>query len=261
MRDWRAMTQLEIRDYFFDFGHKIRSNALMLGRRAYVLSLAQGVWQALHCNYEHLAAVELGVFTGAGLRDLCTAAEFFREEFGLDIRVYGFDRGSGSGLPPPTGDYRDNPELYHAGAFPMPDQEALRASLPAWCELVIGDVGETIPAFLQRLEDRRLAFAAFDLDLYSSTTRALPLLAGRPEQYVPAVPLYFDDTNNGITQSDWTGERLAVLEFNEAHALRKISWPLESRYRIHNLYVLQVLDHPIRQGKERPRYGFQIGQI
>ena len=260
MRDWRAMT-VEILRCFVDFGQKIRGGGGKLGRLAYVLPLAHGVWQALHCNYERLAAVELGVFTGAGLRELCLAAGFFRDEFGIDLRVYGFDRGSGSGLPQLTGDHRDNPELYHVGEFPMPDQEALRASLPAWCELIIGDVGETIPAFLQRTEDRRLAFVAFDLDLYSSTVRALPLLAGAPEHYVPAVPLYFDDTNNGISQCDWTGERLAALEFNAAHALRKISEPLESRFRMRNFYVLQVLDHPIRQGKERPRYGFQIGQI
>jgi hypothetical protein len=54
---------------------------------------------------------------------------------------------------------------------------------------------------------------------------------------------------------------LAALEFNEAHSLRKISWPLESLYHIRNFYVLQVLDHPIRQGKVRPRYGFQLGPI
>jgi hypothetical protein len=259
MRDWRTMTQVEVRDYFVDFGRRIRSNTLDLGRRSYTLPMAYGVWQAIHCDFDRLAVVELGVFAGVGLRDLCKVAEFFRDEFGFDIQVYGFDRGSG--LPPTLADHRDNPELYAAGGFPMPDESGLRASLPPWCELIIGDVGETIPAFLQRLEDRRLAFVAFDLDLYSSTVRALPLLAAPPEHYVPALPLYFDDTNKGISQSDWTGERLAALEFNAAHALRKISWPLEDRFRIFNFYILQVLDHELRQGKVRPRFGFQIGPI
>jgi hypothetical protein len=259
MRDWRAMTQVEIRDYFQDLGRKIRNLAADLGRHHYALPLAHGVWQAMHCGYDRLAAVELGVLAGEGLLSLCKAAQFFREEFGLDIQVYGFD--SGNGLSALTGDHRDHPELFYAGEFPMPDQDALRASLPAWCELIIGDVGETIPAFLQHLEDRHLAFAAFDLDLYSSTVRALPLLAGAPELYLPAVPLYFDDTNGGISQCDWAGERLAALEFNEAHALRKISWPLESRFQIRNFFVLQVLDHPIRQGKVKPRFGFQLGPI
>jgi hypothetical protein len=54
---------------------------------------------------------------------------------------------------------------------------------------------------------------------------------------------------------------LAALEFNEAHTMRKISWPLESLYRIRNFYVLQVLDHPIRQGKMKARYGFHLGPI
>ena len=259
MRDWRAMSQVETRDYFRDLGQKIRSRAVKFGRRTYSLALAHGVWQAMHCNYDRLAVVELGVFRGDGLLSLVKAAEFFREEFGFDIRVYGFD--SASGLPPMTGDHRDHPELFQPGGFKMPDQQALRASLPEWCELIIGDVGETIPAFLQRLEDRRLVFVAFDLDLYSSTVRALPLLAGESTHYLPALPLYFDDTNSGISHCDWAGERLAALEFNEAHTMRKISWPLESLYRIRNFYVLQVLDHPIRQGKVKPRYGFHLGPI
>jgi hypothetical protein len=259
MGDWRAMTQVECRDYFLNLGQKIRNGQVDLGRHRYALSLAHGVWQAIHCGYDRLAAIELGVFFGEGLLNLCKAAQFFRDEFGFDIQVYGFD--SGRGLPAMTGDHRDHPELFHLGEFPMPDEQALRASLPEWCELIIGDVGEAISAFHQSLQDRRLAFAAFDLDLYSSTVRALPMLAGSPELYLPAVPLYFDDTANGISQCDWAGERLAVLEFNQAHAMRKISWPLESRYGIHNFFVLQVLDHPIRQGKEKPRFGFQLGPI
>jgi hypothetical protein len=259
MIDWRAMTQAEMAKYFQDLGQKIRGFKVDLDRHNYALPLAHGVWQALHCGYESLATVELGVFAGVGLLALCKAAEFFRGEFGLDIRVYGFDRGTG--LPALTGDHRDHPELFSAGKFPMPDEQALRDKLPEWCELIIGDVGETIPRFLQGLEKRRLVFAAFDLDLYSSTVRALPLLAGAPEHYIPALPLYFDDTNSGISHCDWAGERLAVLEFNDAHALRKVSWPLPTLYRIRNFYVLQVLDHPIRQGKERPRFGFQLGPI
>jgi hypothetical protein len=260
MKDWRAMSQSECYEYFVDFGQKVRNRAIDLGRDTYALPLAHGVWQAIHCGYDRLAAVELGVYSGRGLRELCRAAQFFRNEFGFDLQVYGFD--SGAGLPEPIHDYRDHPELlYHSGEFAMPDHDALRASLPEWCELILGDVGDTIPAFLQGLEDRRLVFAAFDLDLYSSTVRALPLLAGAPELYLPALPLYFDDTNSGISHCDWAGERLAALEFNEVHALRKISSPLESRYRIRNFYVLQVLDHPIRQGNVRPRYGFQIGPI
>jgi len=135
------------------------------------------------------------------------------------------------------------------------------ASLPEWCDLIIGDVGETIPWLHRRLRDRRLAFVAFDLDLYSSTVRTMPLLAGAPALYLPAVPRYFDDTSAGISHRGWAGEKLALPKFNEAHTLRKISWPLESLYHIRRSFVLQVLDNPLRQGKVRPRNPFQPGPI
>ena len=48
MRDWRAMSQVETRDYFKDLGQKIRSRALDLGRNTYSLAMAHGVWQAMH---------------------------------------------------------------------------------------------------------------------------------------------------------------------------------------------------------------------
>ena len=42
--------------------------------RLYALPLAHGVWQAIHCGHDRLATVELGVYTGKGLLDLCKAA-------------------------------------------------------------------------------------------------------------------------------------------------------------------------------------------
>ena len=89
----------------------------------------------------------------------------------------------------------------------------------------------------------------------------MPPLAAAPALCPPAVALYFDDTNPGISHCDWAGERLAALDFNETHTLRKISWPLESFTHIRNFFVLQVLDHPTPQGKVWRRYGFQPGPI
>jgi len=200
--------------------------------------------------------VEFGVFRGEGLLDLCRSAAVFRDEFGLDIQVYGFD--SGKGLSAPTGDYRDQPELYSQGMHADPDPEALRAKLPEYCELVIGDVGETAALFEPRLNGRVVGFVSFDLDLYSSTVRALPFLTFSPERYLPAVPMYFDDMGRTITECPWVGEELAIHEFNAAHALRKIDRKDRSLWWIANFFVLQVLDHPMRQsGGVKAR--FQIG--
>jgi hypothetical protein len=260
MRDWRAMSYQEINEYFATLITKVRAESQPYGikYRHYLLGLAYGVKEAIICGYDRLAAVEFGVFYGAGLLELCRSAAVFRDEFGLDIKVYGFDGGTGAGLPALTGDYRDQPELFIAGEFKMPDQEALRAKLPDFCELVIGDVGESARGFESRLNDRVLAFAAYDLDLYSSTVRALPFLTFGPERYLPAVPMYFDDNAKTITQCPWAGEELAIHEFNAAHALRKIERKDQVRWWLPNLFVLHVLDHPVRQGRVL-RPGFNLG--
>jgi hypothetical protein len=258
MRDWRAMSYGEINEYFADFVKKLRDEPKPHGiqYRHYLLGLAYGVKEAMICGYDRLVAVEFGVFYGAGLLDLCKSAEVFRDEFGLDIQVFGFD--GGVGLPALTGDYRDQPEMFVPGSFKMPDQDALRAKLPAFCELVIGEVGYTVQAFEPRLNDRVLAFASYDLDLYSSTVRALSFLTFRPDRYLPAVPMFFDDNAKTITQCPWAGEELAIHEFNAAHQLRKIERKDQSRWWMTNLFVLHVLDHPIRQrGPTRP--GFPLG--
>jgi hypothetical protein len=264
MQDWRKMSLAELADWFSQFGQRIRTRgSLELGieKRHYLLAMAYGVQEAMYCGYDHLAVAEFGVFTGAGLLDMCRCADFFRNEFGLDIHVYGFDSGPGKGLPALTGDYRDQPELFQPGMFQMPDLDALRAKLPNICDLVIGDVGDTIRDFHPRLSRRVLIFAAYDLDLYSSTVRALPFLTYGPETYLPAVPMFFDDNYKTITQCEWAGEDLAIQEFNAANPLRKIERKNQAKWWITNFFVLHVLDHPIRQGTAKARFSLGMHPI
>jgi hypothetical protein len=264
MRDWRQMSMVEVATWFSEFCRTIRtkgSRELGIDKRHYLLAMAYGVQQAIYCGYDRLAVAEFGVYTGAGLLEMCRCAGIFRDEFGLDIHIYGFDAGTGMGLPALSGDYRDQPELYQAGLHRMPDQEALRAKLPDNCDLITGDVGDTVRDFHLRLDGRVVAFAAYDLDLYSSTTRALPFLTYQPETYLPAVPLFFDDNNKTITQCEWTGEDLAIQEFNAANPMRKIERKNQARWWIMNFFVLHVLDHPIRQGTARSRFALGLHPI
>ena len=92
MTNWtRFKDHRETTEYFRGFGKRFRSGELGLGKGSYAPSLAIGVWQAIHCGYEKLAAVEFGVAAGNGLLDLCKAAEHFRTALGLEILVYGID--------------------------------------------------------------------------------------------------------------------------------------------------------------------------
>jgi hypothetical protein len=134
-------------------------------------------------------------------------------ELGLKIHVYGFD--SGQGMPAPV-DYRDLPYTWQEGFFQM-DEARLRAELRS-AELVIGDVAQTVPRFLEG-QAAPIGFIAFDLDFYSSTKAAFGIFAGRPETRLPRIVCYFDDIigPEHACYCDRTGELCAIREFNDEH--------------------------------------------
>ncbi len=256
-RHWQDFpNHLELRKFFLQFGRQVRGGHLDLGREHYTLTLALGVWQAISCGHNKLAAVEMGVAGGNGLLALCQAAAFFRDVMDMDIRVYGFDNATG--LPPIQG-YRDHPELWHQGEFLMHSEARLREKLPAFAELIIGDVADTIPAFQSALRDRPLGFVSIDVDLYSSTNACFKMLEWAPECYLPAVPFYFDDMEEYITYNDWCGEELSIREFNDAHELRKFQ--RHPKLNIRHLFCMHVLDHPIRTGARAPVFPLRIGGL
>ena len=98
---------------------------------------------------------------------------------GIDFRIYGFD--SGKGLPAPR-DYRDHPEGFGEGFYPIVNRDALMRSLPQNAKLVIGDISETLPAFMAELSPLSpLGFVAVDVDYYWSGKESLNALLGAPE--------------------------------------------------------------------------------
>lgn len=237
--------------YQNDVQTRINSGEIWIGRRHYALSLLYGVLQAIHCGYERITAIELGVAQGDGLLDLCRAARYFSETTHVAIDVIGLDNGTGL---PPTADYRDHPEVWRQGQFDMGGHERLKSRLPVFADLLIGDVSETLGELRRRLNGP-IAFVAVDLDYYSSTRNALGIFNFDAESYVPAVPVYFDDVEGFISNSDWTGEGLAIREFNEASATRKIG---PKDFGIRNLYVCHTFDHPVRSGAQKPVFPLEI---
>jgi hypothetical protein len=254
MQHWQDFqTGTPLRKLFREIAAKIRSGKLDLGRYHYAQSVTLSVLQAIYCGYERLALVEFGVAAGAGLLDLCKAAQFFRDELGMDIAVYGFDNATG--LPPPA-DYRDHPEMWGAAQFKMPDPAILRAKLPDFAELVIGDIKDTIGGAEAKLDGARIGFVSIDVDYYSSTIAAMQFFKLAPQNYLPAPIVYFDDILHSLLYNKWCGEELAIEEFNKENQFRKLQ---ENRnFRIRHFHVLHVLDHPIRNGLERHRTGFPL---
>lgn len=227
---------------FDDFATVARSGKF--NKTPYALSLAHGVWQAIACGYKKITAIELGVAGGNGLRDLCVISDYLEKEFEIQIEVIGFDTGVGL---PELHDYRDHPEIWHQGEFSMGNSID---NLPNRAQLILGNVQDTIPLFASEFKDI-IGFVSIDLDLYSSTVSAMPLFEMPAKRYLPATPIYVDDINVSITYNPWCGESLALREFNDSHELRKFE---EKSYiwRIPNFHVLHILDHPIRNGVEKP---------
>lgn len=249
-------TTAQLQNFCREIGRDIRQGKVKIGRVHYALSLLQTCAQAYHCGYDEVVSVELGVAGGAGLLDMCSAAEHLGPIFGIDIRVVGFDNATG--LPAPK-DYRDHPEMWQQTMFKMPDPDILRAKLPKFAELIVGDVADTIPGWLEaKPVSRKMGFVSVDVDYYSSTLSAFPMFEMAPEHYLPAMPLYFDDMNTCITYNSRCGEPLAIAEFNERNPMRIIEE--KPTWAIRNFHALHVLDHPFRQGTALPKFPLQVVQ-
>jgi hypothetical protein len=156
-------------------------------------------------------------------------------------------------MPTPV-DYRDHPEYYAAGDFPM-DGPALAAKLPPNARVLYGDIAETVPGFLAGLSRAApIGFVSLDVDYYSSARAALRVLEDPdPFKYLPLTTVYLDDVAfEG--HNLWCGELLAVEEFNATHERRKIgkyNFLRQTRIFknpawIDHMYTLHVLEHPAR---------------
>ena len=235
----------------------LRSKAAfdLLVRRQHAYGLLKAADDARARGLSRVTVVELGVASGTGLLNICELGARVSEETGVEFRVAGFD--TGEGMPPPT-DYRDHPEIYKEGWFPM-DRETLERKLPANAELHFGPIAETMRTFVAGLgPDAPLGFATLDVDFYSSSKEALKLFDGRPDAYLPVLPVYVDDLALS-THTRYAGELLAIREFNEEHELRKLDWDwnlantrvFKRAEWLTHMFKLHVLDHPERTDLSR----------
>jgi hypothetical protein len=234
---------------FGSLRQRVNFDLLMRQHNAYsILSAAE---RAIYYGHTSITIIEFGVAAGAGLINMCQLAQRVSKATGVEIKVIGFD--SGTGMPPPL-DFRDHPEYYQEGDFPM-NHEALRAKLPSNGELILGQLQDTIAQF----RDHRLnvsapiAYVVIDVDYYSSTVDALKIFDGPAEAYLPLTLLYLDDV--GLEHHNrFAGEELALREFNDAHPRRKAVRHdfLESGriFRrapwLKHMHFMHIMDHPIR---------------
>ncbi|MEM9498568.1 MAG: hypothetical protein AAGA28_11660 [Pseudomonadota bacterium] len=251
-RDDSEMVKLLIREDYFE-------------RAYYAYPLMTAAAQAKALGLRGFRAIELGVWTGIGLLNLGSLASVIGDVHDLEIEVVGFD--TGAGMPDPIG-WPDHPELWQTGQLLMPDFNELRTRLPDNTKLVIGNVADTIVDFSKSLsKELPLGFVALDVDYFSSSEAALKVFDLEDQtHYLPATPVYVDDSYIGVTQHEFSGEALAIHlrnlpniraieegRFDDASQLilRKHVRPGKPGKAWHHcMYFAHMLRHPVRKGDE-----------
>ena len=191
-----------------------------LPRPFYAYTAVRASQLAVRLGYKEVTWIEFGVASGNGLVVLEQIKAIVEQHLDITVRIVGFDMGSG--LPMPV-DYRDLPYHWQGGFYEM-DVPALRARLNH-ASLVLGPVAETLPNFLKNPpREAPIGMISFDLDYYSSTVEAFGIFDLPEDAILPRVMCYMDDiVGNDECYSDFTGERLAIREFNERNDRRKLS--------------------------------------
>jgi hypothetical protein len=208
------------------FSYCFRSQLGLIKKRPhYAYCVLHGAKLAKRLGYERISVIEFGVAGGNGLLSLESHAEKIGREIGIEIEVYGFD--TGKGLPPDNDDYRNLPYMWRQGFYQM-DFERLKEKLHS-AKLIIGDVKETVNDFFENYDPAPIAAVMFDMDYYSSTIAAFKIFEADDKKLLPRIHAYFDDIGAGLgilaaelDGNDYTGVRLAINEFNDAHTLKKI---------------------------------------
>lgn len=228
-------------------GYEFRNRIGALPRPHYAHIIYESARLASRLGVPRISAIEFGVAGGNGLLALEHHADEVEKLFPVTIDIYGFD--TGGGLPTPK-DYRDLPYHWESGFFEM-DTAALDAKLNR-SKVILGNVAETWHQFLEEHDPAPIGAVSHDFDFYSSTMDGLMLFDADPKYLMPRIFCYFDDTIGGEVElfSDFTGERLAIGDFNKAHEMRKIGVPYYMRVRqalgvwVNQLWVCHVFDHP-----------------
>lgn len=234
---------------------KIDFDLVLRKQHAYaILNLAD---QAKSLGYETATIIEFGVASGAGLLNLQRLAARITKATNIRFDIYGFD--TGQGMPPPRS-YKDHPELYQAGDFPMVF-DALAKNLDSNTRLIIGPLAETIVEFSSRdFSNAPIGFISIDVDYYSSSVEALKVLQMEANNLFPRIIVWLDDIGN-LSHNTRCGELAAIFEFSEQHPMRPIEkHPSLRNHRIFknapwidHIYQCHVLDHPVRNNLQPAR--------
>lgn len=225
---------------------ELRTEYDIWDRPHYAYGVLSAVRLARSLGLDGITVIEFGVAGGNGLVALEELSLMIADHAGIDVDVVGFD--AGSGMPSPI-DYRDIAHVWAKGFYEM-DVDRLEERL-THARLVIGPVETTVTETLESFR-YPIGFISFDLDYYSSTRSAFAVFSAAERTRLPRVFCYFDDVilPERAYHNEYTGELLAIREFNEEHDLVKIArieglvWMRRCPARWNEqMYVLHDFEH------------------
>lgn len=203
------------------------------------------------CGYNEFDIIEFGVSpVPNGLIDLKNISDQIQAHAGTNfkINIIGFDRESGMPMP---SSYKDHPEIWQENLWGI---EPLTFTNAKFAKIYSGELHDTVQEYIDSIKETssRIGFIVFDLDQYQGTKVATNILKIDPKYIFPCLPMFWDDLYSTPLMSEYTGPFLAAKEFNEENDARKID--LKQLYMQYFTSFLQVLDHPMRTGQEKPTY-------
>ena len=238
-----AIIKLIRRAHLGGYPFRLKIGAVERPHYGYILYNAARLAHKL--NQNRISVLEFGVAGGRGLLNLEYHARQIEALMPVKIDIYGFD--TGAGLPRPV-DYRDLPYHWKEGFFKM-DVAALESKLTK-AKLVLGNISDTAQSFFQIHEPAPIGAVIHDFDFYSSTAVALKMFDENEKYFLPRIYCYFDDTVGNETElyNDYTGQRLAINEFNRSHETKKLGVPyhLLSRKSVESWYHQIFIYHDFR---------------
>ena len=217
-------------------------------RPQYLWGILQGAVLAKVMGMQRVTVLEFGVASGAGLLSMERIAEHCEKRVGIKIDVFGFDTGTGY---TELNDYRDMPYKLSSGYYPC-DKDELQKRLHR-AKMKYGLVKETVAELLRAGDIAPVAFVGFDFSIYSATRDAMQLFSAEPRRLLPRTPCSLRSTI-GKDRCEYTGELLAVSEFNATHEKRKICKIPGLSYFVPPhlngswtqwLHTLHIFDHPL----------------
>ena len=199
---------------------KFRMDLGALRREHYAYICFNAALLAKKLGYKKISVIEFGVAEGSGLLSLEKYTEEIHKILNIEIDIYGFDTGKGL---PKVENYKDLPYHWKEGFFSMNREHLMKKLKKA--KLIIGNIETTSKNFFKEYKPAPIGAVIQDFDLYSATKVALDMMKNNNSFFLPRVFSYFDDILGGEVElyNDYTGERLAINEFNLSSEDIKIS--------------------------------------